>query len=168
MRPALGSTNPAIRFNSEVLPLPDGPRATSNCWGPRVREMSDSTGSGLPGYCALIRSSCSKAIAVNSRSVGDELGADVRGVVRQHSLDLALFLEERGGIGDGFGGRCAEGDHLISRQWVDVALQQQWNISGLGAGQFHQLVDVALIGEPGFRVFAVIGVGVEGDLGECG
>lgn len=36
MRPADGSTKPAIRFNSEVLPLPDGPRATSNCWGPRI------------------------------------------------------------------------------------------------------------------------------------
>jgi hypothetical protein len=64
--PGAGSTKPAIRFNSEVLPLPDGPRATSNCWGPRFSEMSASTGSVAPGYCALMRSSCSKAIAMNS------------------------------------------------------------------------------------------------------
>src|SRR5690349_3670948 len=165
IRPALGSTKPAIRFNSEVLPLPDGPRATSNCRGPRLRDISANTGSGLPGYCALMRSSCSKAIAVNSRSIGDELGADVRRVVRQDGLDLALFLEERRGVGDGFGGRCAEGEHLVSRQRVDVALQQQRNIAGLGAGQFYQLVDVALVGEPGLWVFAVIGIGVEGDFG---
>jgi hypothetical protein len=35
------------------------------------------------------------------------------------------------------------------------------------AGELHQFVDVALVGEPGFRILAVVGVGVEGDLGEC-
>lgn len=68
--------------------------------------MSASTGSGLPGYCALMRSSCSKAIAVHSRSIGDVFGADVRRVVRQYGFDLALLLEERGGVGNGFGGRA--------------------------------------------------------------
>ncbi|MNN95650.1 hypothetical protein D3C81_2144920 [compost metagenome] len=63
MLPALGSTNPAIRFSNDVLPLPEGPRATSNCRGPRVREISASTGVLAPGYCALMRSSCNKAMA---------------------------------------------------------------------------------------------------------
>ncbi|MNX04273.1 hypothetical protein D3C86_338570 [compost metagenome] len=57
---------------------------------------------------------------------------------------------------------------MISRQRVDVALQQQRNVAGLGAGQLYKLVDVALVGEPGLWVFAVVGVGVEGDLGERG
>ncbi|MOA04472.1 hypothetical protein D3C78_1240290 [compost metagenome] len=47
-------------------------------------------------------------------------------------------------------------------------MQQQWNVTGLGTRQFYQLVDVALIGEPGLRVFAVIGVGVQGHFGERG
>ena len=36
------------------------------------------------------------------------LRADVRGVVRQYGVDLALFLEERGGVGDSLGGRRAK------------------------------------------------------------
>ncbi|MNC77226.1 hypothetical protein D3C75_1291290 [compost metagenome] len=55
-------TKPAIRLSSEVLPLPDGPRATSNCCGPRLRLISASTGSAAPGYCALMRSSSSNAM----------------------------------------------------------------------------------------------------------
>ncbi|MNZ71475.1 hypothetical protein D3C78_898390 [compost metagenome] len=47
-------------------------------------------------------------------------------------------------------------------------MQQQRNVAGLGAGQLYKLVDVALVGEPGLWVFAVVGVGVEGDLGERG
>ncbi|MNL05601.1 hypothetical protein D3C87_1262090 [compost metagenome] len=47
-------------------------------------------------------------------------------------------------------------------------MQQQWNVTGLGTRQFYQLVDVALVGEPGLWVFAVIGVGVQGHFGERG
>ncbi|MOA50960.1 hypothetical protein D3C78_1740440 [compost metagenome] len=47
-------------------------------------------------------------------------------------------------------------------------MQQQRNVTGLGARQFYQLVDVALVGQPGLRVLAVVGVGVEGDFGERG
>src|SRR5450830_1247833 len=166
MRPAEGSTKPAIRFNNDVLPLTDGPRATSNCWGPSSSEMSDSTGSVAPGYCALMRSSCSKAIAMNSWSVGNELGAYVRGVVRQHCFDLALLLEERGGIGHRLGGRRAQQGHLLSGQRVDVALQQRGDVAGLGTGELHQLVDVGFVGEPGLWVFAVCGVGIQSDFGE--
>lgn len=45
-------------------------------------------------------------------------------------------------------------------------LQQHRDVAGLGAGQLHQLVYVALVGQPGFRVLAVVGVGIEGDFGK--
>ncbi|EPX59284.1 hypothetical protein D187_003188 [Cystobacter fuscus DSM 2262] len=49
MRPPLGGTKPAIRLSNVVFPLPDGPSATSNCRGPRLREMSVRTGPVVPG-----------------------------------------------------------------------------------------------------------------------
>ncbi len=74
--------------------------------GPRLSRCPPAPGSGLPGYCALMRSSCSKAIAVTSGQLVMVFGADVRCVVRQYGFDLALLLEERSGVGDGLGGWC--------------------------------------------------------------
>ena len=46
-----------------------------------------------------------------------------------------------------FAGLCRraqrQGD-LVSRQRVDVALQQKRNVAGLGSGELHQFVDVPL------------------------
>ncbi len=47
-------------------------------------------------------------------------------------------------------------------------MQQQRDITGLGAGELHQFVDIGRIGQPGFWVLAVLGVGVQGDFGEGG
>ncbi|MNR29058.1 hypothetical protein D3C85_1464190 [compost metagenome] len=73
IRPLLGATKPAIRLSSEVLPLPEGPRATSNCCGPRLRLMSASTGSAAPGYCALMRSSCNRAMVCSESQLAMNL-----------------------------------------------------------------------------------------------
>ena len=72
---------------------------------------------------------------------------------------------EHGGVGDGLGGRGAEAEHLVGGQWVDVALQQQRDIAGLGPGELDQLVDVALVGQPGLWVLAVLGVGLARGIG---
>ncbi|KPX26889.1 Uncharacterized protein ALO72_04988 [Pseudomonas syringae pv. delphinii] len=102
----------------------------------------------------------------SGRLLRDECVADVRRVIRQHRVDLALLFKERCSFGDRFDGRCAQQCALLGGQRIDIALQQFWYVRRLGTGKPGQLVDVRRVGDPGRRVLAILGVGIQRYFGE--